>query len=100
MKPAVIHLHIHSEFSLVDGLVRIDDLIQACVKAEMPAVAITDQLNLFAVVKFYKAAIAAGIKPIMGCQICLRDPKTQNRYKAILLCQNRQGYLNLAELIS
>ncbi len=59
------HLHVHSEYSLVDGLIRLDELMDACVKQKMPAVAVTDLSKLFAAVKFYKEALAKGIKPIL-----------------------------------
>ena len=61
-----IHLHLHSEYSLVDGTIRIGDLVKRAAKAGMPAVALTDQNNLFALVKFYRKAEEAGIKPIAG----------------------------------
>ncbi len=69
MPAEFIHLHVHSEYSLTDSTIRVDDLVEACVRAGMPAVALTDQSNLFALVKFYKAAEAAGIKPIAGCDL-------------------------------
>ncbi|MEP6899866.1 MAG: PHP domain-containing protein, partial [Rhodanobacter sp.] len=63
------HLHLHSEYSLVDSTIRIKALVEACVNAGMPAVALTDDSNMFALVKFYKACSAAGIKPICGCDL-------------------------------
>jgi len=75
MEPKFIHLRIHSEYSIVDGLVRIKSLLKAVANAKMPAVALTDQANLFATVKFYRAAIAAGVKPIIGADINLRHPE-------------------------
>ncbi|MCW8889330.1 MAG: PHP domain-containing protein, partial [Sedimenticola sp.] len=74
MKPAFIHLRVHSEYSLVDGLVRIKPLVARTAELGMPAVALTDQSNLFSLVKFYKAAIAAGVKPISGVDIWVHDP--------------------------
>ena len=71
MEPKFIHLRLHSEFSLVDGVVRIKPLIKAVSEAGMPAVAVTDQSNLFAMVKFYRAAIAGGVKPIIGADCWL-----------------------------
>ncbi|MFN7097240.1 MAG: DNA polymerase III subunit alpha, partial [Gammaproteobacteria bacterium] len=101
MKAKFIHLRVHSEYSLVDGLVRIDDLVKSVVEAEMPAVAITDQANMFAVVKFYKAAEAAGIKAIIGADIWLENPlNPMQPFNLLLLCQNNQGYRNLTTLIS
>ena len=67
-----IHLRVHSEFSLVDGVVRVDELVEACASGGMPAVAITDQGNLFSMVKFYKAAQGKGIKPVVGVDLWVR----------------------------
>ncbi len=94
------HLHLHSEYSLVDSTIRIKALVEACARAEMPAVALTDDSNMFALVKFYKACSAAGIKPICGCDLrisALVDPRP---WRLTLLCQNRDGYLNLSRLVS
>ena len=63
--PKFVHLHVHTEYSLVDGLIGIKPLMKHAAALEMPAIAITDQSNLFAMVKFYRAAFAAGIKPIV-----------------------------------
>ena len=101
MPTPFIHLHLHSEFSLVDGTVRVKPLIEKALELGMPAVAITDQNNLFALVKFYRAAVAAGIKPIIGADVLLRHPdKPDQISRLVLLCQNRTGYLNLCELLS
>jgi DNA polymerase-3 subunit alpha len=70
---AFVHLRLHTEYSLVDGVGRGDDLVDACAKAGMPACAVTDQSNLFAMVKFYRAALAAGIKPIIGVDLWIRE---------------------------
>ena len=64
-----VHLHLHTEYSLVDSVVRVKSLINAAAAAKMPAVALTDQGNLFAMVKFYKAAESAGIKPVVGVDL-------------------------------
>ncbi|EKD54635.1 MAG: hypothetical protein ACD_60C00060G0003 [uncultured bacterium] len=101
MAPTFIHLRIHTEFSLSDGLVKIDNLIDKASAHHMPAVAITDQSNLFAVIKFYKAAMLAGIKPIIGADIWLENEKEPEKpFRLTLFCQNDQGYKNLLELIS
>ncbi|RRQ20042.1 DNA polymerase III subunit alpha [Thiohalobacter thiocyanaticus] len=101
MPVSFVHLRLHTEYSLVDGIVRIKPLVKAARAAGMPAVAVTDQCNLFAMVKFYKAAIAAGIKPIIGVDLWLENPNDPNQpYRLTLLCQNNQGYLNLSELVS
>lgn len=100
MLPKFIHLSVHSEFSIIDSVVRLEGLVKNCSNASMPAVALTDQMNLFALVKFYQAALAAGVKPIIGCQVnfIVDDPK--KIYSMILLCQSYQGYLNLSEIVS
>ncbi|MBB3225522.1 DNA polymerase-3 subunit alpha [Luteibacter sp. Sphag1AF] len=94
------HLHLHSEYSLVDSTIRIKQLIAATARAGMPAVALTDENNLFALVKFYKAATAAGIKPIVGCDIWVSSPDDPRPWRLTLICQDRDGYLNLSRLIS
>ena len=101
MPSPFVHLHLHSEFSLVDGTVRIKPLIKKALELGMPAIAITDQHNLFALVKFYRAAEAAGIKPIIGADVLLRHPDNPDHVsRLVLLCQDRTGYLNLCELLS
>lgn len=101
MDPSFIHLRLHSEYSLSDGLVRVEELIEHAVKNNMPAVGITDQSNLFAAVKFYKAAQQAGVKPIIGVDCWLHNPQNVKQpSRFTLLCQNHQGYLNLTRLIS
>ena len=67
--PAFVHLRVHSEYSIVDGLVRIDDAVAAAAKDKQPALAITDLANLFGMVKFYKSARGKGIKPIIGVDV-------------------------------
>ena len=101
MTAQFVHLNIHSDYSLVDGLVRIKPLISAVAKAGMPAVALTDQHNFFAAVKFYSAAIRAGVKPILGADLRLRDEAdSKNNSRFIVLCQNMVGYHNLCRLLS
>ncbi|GAP66527.1 DNA-directed DNA polymerase III PolC [Mizugakiibacter sediminis] len=101
MSAGFVHLHLHSEYSLVDSTIRIPALVEACVRAGMPAVALTDESNLFALVKFYKAASAAGLKPIVGCDLWLADAADAARpHRLTVLCRDRAGYLNLSRLIS
>ena len=101
MTPGFVHLRVHTEFSLVDGVVRIKPLVKAVANGTMPAVAITDQSNLFGMVKFYRAAIDAGVKPIIGVDVWILNPDDVGKpTRLVLLCKNRQGYLNLSELIS
>ena len=99
--PAFVHLNVHSEYSLVDGVVRIPALVEAVAAAGMPAVALADQDNLFAMVKFYSAAQKRGVKPIVGADVRVRDPDDPARdTRLILLCQDRTGYRNLSRLLT
>jgi DNA polymerase-3 subunit alpha len=101
MSTPFVHLRLHTEYSLVDGTVRIKSLIEKARELGMPAVAVTDQHNFFALVKFYRAAEAAGIKPIVGADVLLRSPEDPDHVsRLVLLCQNRAGYLNLCSLLS
>ncbi len=101
MTPSFVHLRLHTEYSMVDGLARLRPLIQAVREAGMPAVAVTDQNNVFAMVKFYRAAQAAGIKPLIGADIFLADPAKDNSPSRLtLLCQDGVGYRNLSHLLS
>jgi DNA polymerase-3 subunit alpha len=96
-----VHLRVHSEYSLIDGIVRVKSLVNAAKAAQMPAVALTDQSNLCALVKFYKAATQAGIKPIIGADIWVeREDKPQQPWRMTLLAQNEKGYGRLRELLS
>ncbi|MDY6994492.1 MAG: DNA polymerase III subunit alpha, partial [Pseudomonadota bacterium] len=99
MTARFIHLHCHSEYSLVDSLIRVKPFIKTIAQLGMPACAITDQSNLFALVKFYQAAQQAGIKPIVGVDVWLRH-EDQSCSRLVLLCQNDSGYRNLTRLIS
>jgi DNA polymerase-3 subunit alpha len=101
MPQPFVHLHLHSEFSLVDSTLRIKQLVERAKQLGMPAVAVTDQFNMFGLVKFYRAAVAAGIKPIAGADVLISpadDPEHTSRL--VLLCQNNEGYLNLCRLLS
>ena len=101
VQPSFIHLRVHTEYSLVDGLVRVKPLMSALAEGDMPAVALTDQSNLFAMVKFTRAALAAGIKPLIGVDALVRHGDEQEApFPMVLLAQNKEGYLNLSELIS
>ena len=99
--PQFIHLRLHSEYSVADGIVRIDDAIAQAVTDQMPALALTDLSNLFGMVKFYKTARAKGIKPIIGCDVWVaaEDPRMPAS-RALLLCQNREGYLRLCDWLT
>ena len=99
--PSFVHLHVHTEYSLVDSTVRIPRLMQRCAEDGMPAVALTDQNNLFALVKFYTKAIAAGVKPVIGADIrIVNDDDSGRPHTLILLCQNNDGYRNLSRLLT
>lgn len=96
-----VHLRLHSEFSIIDGLTRIDPLIQAVKSRGMNAVALTDYCNLFAAVKFFKIATAAGVKPILGTELRCYTNGNKSQYSSlILLCQSALGYRNITALIS
>jgi DNA polymerase III subunit alpha len=101
MPASFVHLHLHTEYSLSDGLIRIDELIARAMELALPAIAITDQANLFATIKFYQAAVKAGIKPILGAECWIENVKDPEQpFRLVLLCQNQQGYQNLIQLIS
>ena len=101
MSEKFVHLRLHTEYSIVDGLVRIDDLAARVAQLRMPAVAITDHLNLFGLIKFYTAAMSAGVKPLCGCDVLVENEENPQRpTPLVLLVRNRQGYRNLTELIS
>ena len=96
-----VHLRLHTEYSLLDSTIRIKPLMKAVEKAGMPAIAVTDQNNFFGLVKFYKTAMGAGIKPIFGVDVLLVDEQGSDAlFHLILLCQNNTGYRNLTRLIS
>jgi DNA polymerase-3 subunit alpha len=102
-----VHLHLHSQYSLLDGANKIDDIINKSIEFNMPSVAITDHGNLFGAVEFYEKAVKKGIKPIIGCEVYVapgsRFTKNQNEkhyYHLILLAINDQGYKNLCKLVS
>ena len=99
--PRFVHLRLHSEFSITDGVVRIDDAVAAAVKDQMGALALTDLSNLFGLVRFYTAARAAGIKPITGADVWVSNPQDPDQpHRLLLLVQNHSGYLNLCQLLS
>lgn len=101
MQPKFIHLRLHSEYSLVDGIVKVKPLINELALLGMPAVAITDQSNLFSLVKFYRAALGKGIKPIAGADVHIFNPDSPAQPSRLtLLVKNNVGYVTLTELIS
>ncbi len=100
-EPSFIHLRLHSEFSIVDGIVRIDAAVQRACTDGMPALALTDLGNTFALVKFYTAARAKGVKPLIGCDVWISNETNRDQAsRVLLLCRNREGYHTLCELLS
>ena len=104
-----VHLHLHTQYSLLDGAIRFDDLIAKAKEYNMPAVAITDHGNMFGAAEFYLQCNKSGVKPLIGCELYLapdsrfsRDAKgiSEAAYHLILLCENMQGYRNLSYLTS
>jgi len=99
MTPSFIHLHLHSEYSLADSTIRIPELLSRCKQLGMPAVALTDQSNLFALVKFYREAIKAGVKPLIGADVHI-EHDDQSSSRLTLLCLDHGGYRSLSKLLS
>ena len=101
MKNEFVHLRLHSEYSLVDGLVRIKPLAKKAAEIGMPAVALTDFNNFFGLIKFYKASQAAGVKPILGADVLVLDEDGEGSpTQLVLLIADQAGYKNLTNLIS
>ncbi len=109
-----VHLRLHTEFSVVDGTLRIDEVVAAAAADGQPALALSDLSNLFGAIKFYKAARGAGVKPVLGAEVLVQGlggpdallpgqpvpPNAQALPRVLLLVQNHQGYLNLSELLA
>src|SRR5512133_461601 len=101
MTPAFVHLRLHSEFTVSDGIVRIDQAVARAAADGMPALAVTDLANLFGMVKFYKAARGAGVKPVIGCDVWIGNETERDKpSRLLLLCRNRKGFLQLSELLT
>lgn len=109
MSDSFVHLHLHTEYSLLDGAVRIGDLMSKALRCKMPAVAMTDHGNLYGAIDFYKQATKAGIKPIIGCEVYLapgsmhdkkKVPGLPNAHHLTLLAKDVNGYENLVRLVS
>ncbi|MGE4553152.1 MAG: DNA polymerase III subunit alpha [Desulfovibrionaceae bacterium] len=105
--PEFVHLHVHSEYSLLDGAIRITDLCQKAKDLGMPAVALTDHGNMHGAVTFYMQAQKMGLKPIIGCEIYVapgdmtdRRPETSGANHLVLLAKNLEGYRNLIAIVS
>ena len=101
MNPDFVHLRVHSEFSISDSVIRLPGLVAGIADMGMPAVAVTDQGNLFGLVKFYKAALSAGVKPLVGADVLVEAELARDGYAPlVLLARNAEGYLNLKRLIT
>ena len=100
MSDTFVHLHVHSEYSLVDGLLRIGPTVARAADLGMPAMALTEQGNLFSLVKFYRQSQQLGIKPVAGAELVVRATKEYPASGVVLLCQNQTGYKNLCHLIT
>src|SRR5580692_2534712 len=120
--PPFVHLHLHTDYSLLDGACEIGELVDETARRHVPAVAVTDHGNLFAAERFYHEAITRGVKPIIGCEVYVargsrhdRGADTPGRDSAngaegvetgrgtnhlVLLCENAEGYQNLIKLVS
>ncbi len=108
-RPDFIHLHLHTQYSLLDGAIRIPDVIKRAKEYKMPALAITDHGNLFGAMEFYSEVQAAGIKPIIGCEVYVAvgsrrvqssAPGVPAYHHLVLLCENEKGYRNLCMLVT
>ena len=100
-QPSFVHLRLHSEYSISDGMVRVDEAVVAAQRDAMPALALTDLNNFFGLIKFYKAARGAGLKPVVGCDVFISNDADRERpYRLLLLCQSVAGYLLLCRLLS
>ena len=102
-----VHLHLHTDYSLLDGACRISGLVDLAARYEMPAVAITDHGNLFGAFQFYRAAVNRGVKPIIGCEVYVtrtsrfdRSPNSDRPNHLVLLAEDETGYRNLMKLVS
>lgn len=107
MSAPFVHLHVHTQFSMLDGAIRIDDLISRSLEYEMEAVAITDHGAMYGALQFYEKAKKAGIKPLVGCEFyvaeksrLIRDKTAGHNFHLVLLAMNRDGYQNLMKLTS
>src|SRR6476660_10626337 len=99
--PGFVHLRLHSEFSIADGTLRIDDAVHAAASDRMPALARTDLANQFGLIKFYTAARARGVKPIAGCDVWIaNDSERDQPSRVLLLAATREGYLRLCSWLS
>ncbi|MBP7640376.1 MAG: DNA polymerase III subunit alpha, partial [Thauera sp.] len=100
-QPRFVHLRLHSEYSITDGIVQLDQAIAAAADDGMPALGVSDLANLFGMVKFYKGARGRGIKPIVGVDAWIRNEAERDKpHRVLLICRNRAGYGQLCELLT
>ncbi|MGC2164494.1 MAG: DNA polymerase III subunit alpha [Gallionella sp.] len=100
-QPTYVHLRLHSEYSISDGMVRVGEAVAAAINDAMPALALTDLNNFFGLIKFYKTARGKGIKPVIGCDVFITNDSDRDRpYRLLLLCQSDVGYLLLCRLLT
>jgi len=95
-----VHLHIHTEYSLIDGLIKIDQLSVRAADMNMPAIAVTEQGNTFSAIKFYRAMQKQGVKPLIGAELKVINDNIDEAFNIVLLCQHFEGYQNLSRLIT
>ena len=107
MPTPFVHLHNHSEFSLLDGATKIKDMVKYAVDRDMPAIALTDHGMMYGSFEFYKTCKAAGIKPLVGVELYVatrkrtdRDPKKDGNHHLVALAKNEKGYKNLMKLVT
>ncbi len=99
--PRFVHLRLHTEYSVVDGIARVDAAVAAATADGMPALAITDASNVFGAIKFFEAARASGVQPIIGCDVWISNERNRDApWRLVLLCRDRSGYLRLCELLT
>jgi DNA polymerase III subunit alpha len=100
-QPAFVHLRLHSEYSITDGIVRLEDAVRKAKGDGMPGLALTDLNNAFGLVRFYKEAHVAGLKPIMGADVWIGNDRNRDQpSRLLLLCKSHAGYLRLCQLLS
>lgn len=101
LQPTFVHLRVHSEYSVVDGTVRLSELVSRTLVQDQPAVALTDLSNLFGLIKFYNLARHAGVKPIAGCDVWITNEEERDKpYRSLLLVSTSAGYRLLCQLLS
>ena len=109
MPTPLCHLHLHTQYSLLDGGIRLKELFEKAQAYKLPAITMTDHGNLFGVVDFYKQAQKHGLKPIIGCEVYVApesrfqketQPNQENAFHLVLLCKNEKGYRNLVKLVT